>query len=200
MGYLNNKKRLAIFASGSGSNAERICQYFLSHPNIQVSLIFSNNEDAGVFNRLKAFAIPSVHLTNQECSQGDQLTGLMRENKIDFIALAGYLRLIPKALVDAFPQKIINIHPALLPKYGGKGMYGHHVHQAVFVNNEVESGLTIHFVNNNFDEGAHICQVKTDISDANSSNEIAQQVLRLEHQYFPAVIEQVMLNHPIETE
>lgn len=195
MGYLSRKKRLAIFASGSGSNAERICQYFLSHPTIQVSLIFSNNENAGVFERLERFAVPSAHLNNRLSSQGSQLKELMVKYDIDFIVLAGYLRLIPTELVDAFPNKIINIHPALLPDYGGKGMYGHHVHQAVFDNQEKQSGLTIHFVNNNFDEGEHICQIKTDVFNLKSPDEIAKRVLRLEHQYYPAIIEQVILNH-----
>lgn len=195
MGYLSNKKRIAIFASGSGSNAQRICQYFLCHPTIQVSLILSNNENATVFDRLKAFGIPSIHLNNKACNNGDQMVDLMKKHHIDFIALAGFLRLIPTQLVDAFPDRIINIHPALLPNYGGKGMYGHHVHQAVFDNKEAVSGLTIHFVNNHFDEGEHICQIKTDITNVNSPDEIAQRVLRLEHQYYPAIIEQVVLNH-----
>jgi len=166
----------------------------LCHPTIQVSLIFSNNENAGVFDRLKPFAVPSAHLNNRASSHGSQLIALMGKYDIDFIVLAGYLRLIPKELVDAFPNKILNIHPALLPDYGGKGMYGHHVHQAVFNNQEKQSGLTIHFVNNNFDDGEHICQIKTDVIDVKTPDDIAQRVLRLEHQYYPAIIEQVVLN------
>ena len=194
MGYLNNRIRLALFASGSGSNAERICEYFLKHPQVEVALIYSNKNNAGVFKRLKSYGIPYAHLENKESAKGKNLLALMNQNQIDFIALAGYLRLIPKELVEAYPNRIVNIHPALLPQYGGKGMYGHHVHKAVYDAGETYSGLTIHFVNEKFDEGNHICQVKTEIKGLKTADEIAAKVLRLEHQYYAAILEQVALS------
>lgn len=187
-------KKIAIFASGSGSNAERITSYFADSQTISVDLFLSNNPQAGVIERGRRLGIPTVLFDKKTFTQSSKIVDLLQNQQIDYVILAGFLWLIPENLVKAFPDKIINIHPALLPKYGGKGMWGHFVHEAVVANGEKESGITIHFVNDRYDEGKMIFQAKCEILPTDSPEEVAQKVLVLEHKYFPEVIEKVIMN------
>jgi phosphoribosylglycinamide formyltransferase 1 len=186
-------QKLAIFASGGGSNAQKIIEYFENHAEIEVSLVFSNKKNAGVLSIAQNWGIENVVMDRTTFFETTVLLDILAENKVDFIVLAGFLWLIPPYLVDAFDQKMLNVHPALLPKYGGKGMFGHFVHKAVRDARETESGPTFHFVNKNFDEGAIVYQTKTAIESTDSADEIARKVLILEHEFYPKVIEKVML-------
>jgi phosphoribosylglycinamide formyltransferase-1 len=185
-------KNIAIFASGGGSNAEAIIQYFKDHHNIKVSLIISNKKNAYVLERAKNHSIPSIITTRDSFYRSEAILADLKKHKIDLIVLAGFLWLVPEYLIDAYPDRIINIHPALLPKYGGKGMYGHHVHQAVKDNNDPISGITIHLVNKDYDKGRHLLQATTLLSSTDSPEDIAAKVLKLEHRYFPQVIEHIL--------
>ena len=186
-------KKIALFASGSGSNVENIITYF-SNKNSKVEyLILVNNPKAKVIEKVEKRNLPVIIFDR------DDLKGVLVENALrdfapDLIVLAGFLWKFPTHLVQAFPNKIINIHPALLPKYGGKGMYGQHVHQAVFENKEEYSGITIHFVNEFYDEGAPIFQKEVFVGDCANGEEIGQRVLTLEHENFPVVIEELLKN------
>jgi phosphoribosylglycinamide formyltransferase 1 len=187
------KKKLAIFASGSGSNAQKIIEYFEKHAEIEVALIFSNKKDAGVLAIAQKWGIDTVVMDRKTFFETTILLDVLAENQVDFIALAGFLWLVPPYLVEAFEGKMLNVHPALLPKYGGKGMFGHFVHEAVRDAREAESGPTFHFVNKNFDEGAIIFQAKTTLESTDTAEEIARKVLVLEHEFYPKVIEKVIL-------
>jgi len=186
------KKNLAIFASGSGSNAENIARYFQNNENISVSLVLSNKADAFVLERAKNLNIPTVVFSKKEMEETDKILEILKEYEIDFIVLAGFLLKIPAYLVEKFPNRIINIHPALLPKYGGKGMYGRFVHEAVVAQKETESGITIHFVNEHYDEGAIIFQAKCAVSPTDTPDDVARKIHELEYEYFPKIIEQVI--------
>ncbi len=190
--FVMTKKRIAIFASGSGSNAEKIAEYFKNHPTIEVSLILSNNPQAGVIARARKFQIPVVLFDRKTFYETNKITELLQNQYIDLIVLAGFMMLIPEEMVKAFPQKMVNIHPALLPKYGGKGMYGHFVHEAVVAAHETESGITIHFVNEHYDEGAIIFQASCPVVSADTPEDVAQKVQVLEHKHYPAVIEKTL--------
>jgi phosphoribosylglycinamide formyltransferase 1 len=183
------KIKIAIFASGGGSNAEKIIQYFKEHPYIEIGIVVSNKIDAGVLRIAAANNINSLIITKSSFSKTDEVVAILNSLCIDFVALAGFLWLVPKHFIDAFPNKILNIHPSLLPKYGGKGMYGHFVHEAVKRNNDNESGMTIHVVNEKFDDGNIIFQASCTIKDDMDANEIASEVLKLEHKHYPQVIE-----------
>ncbi|MDR0546990.1 MAG: phosphoribosylglycinamide formyltransferase [Dysgonamonadaceae bacterium] len=187
---MKNKQvvRLALFASGSGTNAENIVRYFEKSDCVAVSLILSNKTDAYVHERAKKLDIPSFTFPKLGFENGEVLK-LLKENAIDFIILAGFLLKIPGNLLQAYPNKILNIHPALLPKYGGKGMYGSHVHEAVVANRETESGITIHYVNENYDEGAVIFQARCAVLPSDSAEDVAAKVHELEYRWFPEVIE-----------
>ena len=185
-------KRIAIFASGSGSNAEIIARYFSENPKIEVSLVVSNKRKAFVLERAKGFNIPIMIIDREMFYHSDEVVNRLLQLNIDIIVLAGFLWLVPLSLIKAFPQKIINIHPALLPEYGGKGMYGMNVHKAVLENKETETGMTVHFVSEKYDEGGIIFQSSCDISDASTPEEIATEVLKLEHKYYPIVIESLL--------
>ncbi len=182
-------KNIAIFASGTGSNATKIVDHFNQHPSINVALIISNKKTAKVLDMAKSKAIPTLLINRTSFYQTENLLTDLTNHQIDFIALAGFLWLIPPYLVKAFPNKMVNIHPALLPKYGGKGMYGQHVHQAVRENNELESGITLHYVNEQYDEGSIIFQATCPVLITDSAKDIAQNVLALEHYYFPRILE-----------
>ena len=184
--------RIAILASGSGSNAENIFNYFSQREDIQISLIISNREEAYVHQRAKRLGVPSLFMSKPELSDTDSVLSVFRKYKIDFVVLAGYLLRIPDGLIKAYPNRIINIHPALLPKFGGKGMYGEKVHLAVVEAGERESGITIHYVNENYDEGNVIFQVKCPVLESDSPDEVALKVHELEYKYFPSVIDQVI--------
>ncbi len=184
--------RIAILASGGGSNADKIAQYFKDHSTIEVGLILTNRSKAGVIEVAKRHHIDCYYITNAQYQDQAHMLDLL--NECDLIVLAGFLKLIPSFLIEAFPNKIVNIHPALLPKYGGKGMYGMHVHHAVFEAGDMVSGPTIHYVNERYDEGAIIAQFSTDISACTSPEEVANEVLKLEHKHYAEVIEQVILS------
>lgn len=179
-------KKIIILASGGGTNAENIVRYFQKSPLISVHSILCNRKDAGVFQRAKALNTPCHWF---DASSQDFLINYCAANTPDLIILAGYLKMIPPTLIANFPDKIINIHPALLPKYGGKGMYGMHVHTSVKRANETETGITIHFVNEHYDEGAIIFQAKVALLPDDSPAEIAAKVQSLEYKYFPEIIE-----------
>lgn len=184
---------LAIFASGSGSNAENIANYFSRHSEISVSIIISNKKEAYVHERARKLGIPSATFTKKEFEEGVAVVSLLKECRIDWIILAGFLLKVPQNLLDAFPHKIINIHPALLPRFGGKGMYGSYVHEAVVAAGEKESGITIHYVNENYDEGAIIFQATCEVLPGDSPDDVASKVHALEYEHFPRVIEETIL-------
>ena len=183
--------KIAIFASGSGSNAENIANYFKDNPVAEVVLIFTNKADAYVLERAKKLAVESVVFSSEQLKSGE-LVDLLKDKGIDFIVLAGFLLKIPENLIAAFPNKIINIHPALLPKYGGKGMYGDAVHKAVVANKDKESGITIHYVNEHYDEGAIIFQAKCTVIETDTYEDVAHKIHQLEYEHFPKVIERVL--------
>lgn len=186
------KKRIAIFASGSGSNAQKIMEHFKKSDEAEVSIILTNNPDAYVLQRADNFEIPSHIFDKAEFRNTGNIVDILKNLQIDLIVLAGFLWLIPKNLLEAFPNKIINIHPALLPKYGGKGMYGDKVHTAILENGETESGITIHFVNDKFDEGEIIHQSKFKIEPNDDLEMVKFKGQQLEHQHFPKVVENLL--------
>lgn len=186
------KKRIAIFASGSGSNAQKIMEHFKKHNDAEVAIVLTNNPDAFVLQRADNFEIPTHIFNRQEFYNTDAVVNLLKNLQVDIIVLAGFLWLIPENLLKAFPNKIINIHPALLPKYGGKGMYGDKVHQSVLDNKEDESGITIHFVNEHFDEGEIIHQSRFKIEKGDDLKMIKFKGQQLEHLHYPKVVEQLL--------
>ena len=183
----------AIFASGEGTNAENIMQYFTNDPRIKIKLVFTNKAEAGVIARAEKHK-KNVQIFSKDSLENKtgQIIEFLRAEKIDLIILAGFLLKIPEALVKAFPDRIINIHPALLPKYGGKGMYGMNVHKAVIENKETESGITIHFVNEEYDKGELLLQKKCRVEPNDSPETLAQKIRELEHEYFPKAIEKLL--------
>lgn len=181
---------LAIFASGAGSNAKKILEYFSNNTGIEVVKIVSNNPDAYVLEIAKQFNIDSI-IISKSVLKSDDFIKMLNDHKIDLIVLAGFLLKIPKELIVGFHGEIINIHPALLPKYGGKGMYGMYVHQAVKDANETETGITIHYVNENYDEGKVILQEHVNIQNNDTIDTIANKVHQLEYQYFAPTIEKI---------
>ncbi|MBW6483218.1 MAG: phosphoribosylglycinamide formyltransferase [Vicingaceae bacterium] len=184
-------KNIAIFASGSGSNAENIFNYFKDKASADVVLMLTNNVNAFVLERAKKLGVESVVFSSAQLKT-DELVNLLKDKGIDFIVLAGFLLKIPENLIAAFPNRIINIHPALLPKYGGKGMYGDAVHKAVVANKEKESGITIHYVNEHYDEGTIVFQAKCPISETNTYEDVAHKIHQLEYEHFPSVIERIL--------
>ena len=185
-------KKIVIFASGQGSNAQNIILHFNKKGFANVIAIFTNNSSAKVLDIAKNNAIETLIFNKTELSEGFVLNKL-KEIKPDLIVLAGFLWKFPESIIDFYPNKIINIHPALLPKYGGKGMYGMNVHRAVLENRETETGITIHYVNKNYDEGEYIFQKSTNIEDCRSADEIATEVLKLEHEYLPKTVEKLLI-------
>lgn len=189
--------KIAIFASGSGSNAENIIKYFANNEGVNIKLIVSNKEDAYVHQRAKNLGIESVTYSASDFYHTDKVLECLLQKEIDFIVLAGFLLKIPENLLRAYPNKIINIHPALLPKFGGKGMYGDNVHKAVVESGETESGITIHYVNENYDEGTIIFQAKCPVSATDSYKDVAKKVHALEYIYFPVIIDKLLNKHQI---
>ena len=187
------KKNIAIFASGSGSNAENIIRYFQENDSIQVSLVLSNKSDAYVLERAHRLKVTSNVCPKEEWVAGDEILAILQEYRIDFIVLAGFLIRVPDLLLHAYPNKIINIHPALLPKFGGKGMYGDRVHEAVVAAGEKESGITIHYINEHYDEGDTIFQATCPVLPGDTYKEVAEKVHALEYRYFPLIIEDVVI-------
>ncbi len=187
-------EQIAILASGKGSNADRLCIHFKHHPSVRIRLIACDREMAGVYDIARAHKVPAIHLSPEIRNHPDVFLQLLKDHGITFIVLAGYLRLIPAAIVQAYPNKIINLHPALLPKFGGKGMHGMHVHEAVHAARETETGITIHYVNEHYDEGAVIAQFKVAIDDKDSPQSIAAKIAKLEAEYFPEIVENTILS------
>ncbi len=183
---------IAIFASGSGSNAENISNYFKDKEGASVRLIISNKADAFVHKRAEVLGIKSVTFSKDDFEKTDLVLDCLRENQIDVIVLAGFLLKVPQNLIDAYPQRIVNIHPALLPKFGGKGMYGDNVHKAVVAARESESGITIHYINENYDEGDIIFQAKCEVLSDDTFQDVAEKVHQLEYFHFPPVINSVI--------
>ena len=183
------KKRIAIFASGSGSNAQKIMEHFKRNADAEVVLILTNNPQAYVLQRADNFEIPSHIFTRHEFYETDDVISLLKNLQVDIIVLAGFLWLVPPTLLNAFPNKIINLHPALLPKFGGKGMYGDNVHKAILAAGEEESGITIHFASAEFDEGEIIHQSRFKIEPGDNLEMLKFKGQQLEHQHFPKVIE-----------
>ncbi|MBN4081728.1 phosphoribosylglycinamide formyltransferase [bacterium AH-315-C07] len=185
-------KKIAIIASGSGSNAQKIMEYFADHVDIEVSIVLTNNAEAFVVQRADNFEIPSIVFNKKDLYESDVIIDRLKKIGIDLVVLAGFLWLVPDNIIDAFPDRLINIHPALLPKFGGKGMYGMNVHKAVISQGETESGISIHYVNQNYDEGKVIYQSKFQIKENDTAETIAFKVQQLEHANYPKIIERVL--------
>ncbi len=180
-------------ASGSGSNAQRLMEYFEHHSTIRVAALFSNNPNAYALKRAETFNVPALLFTRDEFVNTDKVLQQLRQFKPDLIVLAGFLWLVPQHIVQAFPNKIVNIHPALLPSYGGKGMHGIHVHTAVVQAKEPESGISIHFVNEEYDKGDLVRQFRCPVLPHDTPEELAARVLQLEHEHLPKVVEELLL-------
>lgn len=185
-----NKARIAIFASGSGTNAEAIFNYFKNHSSIEIVLLLSNNPDAYALVRAKKYGVETKIFNRTQFRESEIVLNWLNEAKITHVVLAGFLWLIPEYLVRVFPDRIVNIHPALLPKYGGKGMYGMKVHEAVKTAHETVTGITIHKVNERYDDGQILFQATCEVSPLDTADQIADKVHRLEHSHYPRVIEQ----------
>lgn len=185
-------KNIAILASGSGTNAENIIKYFANHPFIHVALVLSNNAKAGVHERAARLGVPSFSFSREAFNDGTEVLKKLVEYRIDFIVLAGFMNMIPASFLNTYPNRIINIHPALLPKHGGKGMYGMHVHNAVVAEGDTESGITIHYINEHYDEGEVIFQATCPVLPSDTPEDVAGKVHALEYEHFPRVIEELL--------
>jgi phosphoribosylglycinamide formyltransferase-1 len=191
------KKRIAIFASGSGSNAQKLMEYFKESTEAEIALVLSNNPDAFVIQRADNFEIPSHIFDRNEFYHTDKVLDLLNDLDIDLIVLAGFLWLIPENLIKKYSGRIINIHPAILPKFGGKGMYGDHVHHAVMQAKETEGGITIHYVNEKYDEGEYIYQAKYKIEPNDNLEMIKFKGQQLEHLHYPRIVESIIKKLPV---
>lgn len=188
---------LAIFASGNGSNAQQICEYFAHHPLVDVACIIYNRKDAFVANRAKAIGVEAFYFSNVQITQSSDLEVFLSQRGVTFIVLAGFLSLIPARLLDLFPHAVVNIHPSLLPLHGGKGMFGMRVHQAVIEAGELQSGISIHLVNQHYDDGSILFQAKCSVSSTDTPESLAEKIHLLEKQFFPPVIESFILGTPM---
>ena len=187
-------KKIALFASGDGSNVQRITEYFRNNQEVEITLLLTNNPKAGVLKRAATLGLNSLIFSREEMYQSSKIINILKSQEVNLIVLAGFLWLFPEYLITAFPNKIINLHPALLPKYGGKGMYGHHVHEAVIKNKETKSGITIHYVNNRYDEGQIIFQSSFKLADDETPESLAKKIHLQEYEHFPKVIEGLPVN------
>lgn len=192
--FIHQMKRIVIFASGSGTNTENIIQYFNSTGTAEVTMILANKKDAKVLDRANSHKISALYFNRTVFYKTKHIQNLLLSAKPDLIILAGFLWKMPENIIHMFPNKIINIHPALLPKYGGKGMFGMHVHDSIIKNKETETGITIHYVNEHYDEGNIIFQAKTEISSLDSAQDVAKKVHTLEYDHFPKIIEKLLLD------
>lgn len=190
-------KNIAIFASGSGTNAQRIVEFFNSNPEIKITRIYCNKPDAYVLTRASSLKIPSLVFNRKDFYHSDKILNQLTNDKTDLIVLAGFLWLVPELVLTSFGKRIINIHPALLPKYGGKGMYGHHVHQAVINSGDTVSGITIHYVNEKYDEGDIIFQAKCSIDKSDTPESLAAKIHELEYIHFPVIVQKVIEALPL---
>lgn len=185
-------KKIAILASGSGSNAENIANYFKGSDYAEVSFIIANNPDAYVIERAKRLCIEYAVVTKAQFMEADNIIDMLKERDIDFVVLAGFLLLVPAKLIQAYPGRIVNIHPALLPKHGGKGMYGDRVHKAVVESGDTESGITIHLIDEQYDKGTTFFQAKCPVLPTDTPDDVATKVHALEYEHFPHVIEEIL--------
>lgn len=185
-------KNIAIFASGNGSNAEKIILHFKKRTDNRVTLVLSNNNEAKVIERAKNLGVETVTFSRNQFYNTTKILEILNQHKIDFIVLAGFLWLMPGYLLQNFPKRIINIHPALLPKYGGKGMYGSKVHESVIKSGDTESGITIHYVNEFYDDGQIIFQARCPVDPFDTIDSLANKIHALEHKYFPVLVDQVL--------
>ena len=188
-------KRIVIFASGSGTNAENLIRFFQDNDNVEVIQVLSNNPHAKVLDRAKNLNISALSFNRIAFSKSNHILNILKSHNPDLIILAGFLWKFPEFILNEFPKKVINVHPALLPKFGGKGMYGMHVHNAVVANKESQSGITIHFVNENYDEGAVIFQAKFDMLSTDSAKDVAAKVHLLEMEHFPKVVNSLLFQN-----
>lgn len=188
------QKRVAIFVSGTGTNCENIIRYFAGSEVVNIALVVSNKSDAPALEKARRLGVPTEVVSKSQLSDNSFMLPLLRERDIHFIVLAGFLLMIPDYLIAAYPRRIINLHPSLLPKFGGKGMYGHRVHEAVKAAGETETGMTVHYVTGECDGGEIIAQYKTAISPENTPEDIAAKENLLEMRYYPLVIKQVLQN------
>lgn len=185
-------KRIVIFASGSGSNAENLIKFFQNNDHASVIQVLTNNPHAKVLDRCKRLGVSAFSFNKTAFTETEDVLNLLKVNNPDLIILAGFLWKFPENILHHFPNKVINVHPALLPKFGGKGMYGIHVHQAVIENNEAESGITIHYVNENYDEGATIFQAKCEVLKTDTAEDVGAKIHALEMEHFPKVVEKLL--------
>jgi phosphoribosylglycinamide formyltransferase-1 len=190
---MHNKSKIAIFASGSGTNASNLIDYFSNAETAIVSLVLTNKPDAPVIRRANDRMTEVIVFDRTQLYGGEEIHGMLLERGVDFIVLAGFLWLVPGSLIDLYRGRIVNIHPALLPAYGGKGMYGNNVHRAVIENGERESGITIHYVNEKYDEGDILFQAKCEVKGDDTVDSLAARIHQLEHRYYPAVVERLLL-------
>lgn len=193
-------RNIAIFASGNGTNAENIIKYFSGNKDIKVKIVMANKTDAFVLERAHRLGIPTLYINREQWADATHILTLLHEQQIDFIVLAGFLARIPDALLHAYPNRIVNIHPSLLPKFGGKGMYGNKVHEAVVAAGETESGITIHYLNEHYDEGQIIAQYRCPVMPDDTPQDVATRVHALEYEYYPKVIEQLLIALPATDE
>ena len=185
-------KNIAIFASGNGTNAEQMVLHFVHHPKARVALILTNRSTAFVLERAKRLEVPAYCFSKEQWAEGTEVVELLRRHEIDFVVLAGFLARVPDCVLRCFPQRMVNIHPSLLPKFGGKGMYGDRVHQAVLDAGEKESGITIHYTNEHYDEGAIICQHRCPVLPDDTFDTLAARVHQLEYAHYPEVVDQLV--------
>ena len=185
-------KNIAILASGNGTNAENIIRYFRNSGTVNVGLVLSNRKTAFVLERARSLNVPFAYMEKAEWTDGEAVLSLLKDKHIDFVVLAGFLARVPDCILHAYPNKIINIHPSLLPKFGGKGMYGDRVHQAVVAAGETETGITIHYLNEHFDEGETIVQYKCPVLPQDTAEDVAKKVHALEYEYYPQVIARLL--------
>ncbi|MFO7933287.1 MAG: phosphoribosylglycinamide formyltransferase [Bacteroidales bacterium] len=185
-------KRIAIFASGSGTNAENLIRYFRTSPSGRVSLVLSNKPDARVIERARSLDVQTMVFNREQLYETGEVLKALKDNGIDFIVLAGFLWLIPHSVLEAYDGRIVNIHPALLPRYGGKGMYGRRVHEAVIASGDRESGISIHYVNPRYDEGDIIFQARCPVEPEDTPETLAEKIHALEYEHYPRVVEQLL--------
>lgn len=189
---MSNPIRLAILGSGNGTNAQQISEYFAGRPDVEVACIIYNKRDAYIAERAKKLGIESHYFSRADFYDNGAVLDYLRDKKIDWVILAGFLWLVPEAMLDAYPNRIINIHPALLPNYGGKGMYGHHVHEAVVAAGEHESGITIHIVDRHYDRGTTLFQARCTVTPDDTADTLAAKIHLLEKEHFPRVIDETI--------
>ena len=185
-------KRVVIFASGNGSNAENLIKFFHNSDSASVIQVLTNNPHAKVLDRCKKLDVSALSFNRVAFSKSEDVLNILKVSRPDLIVLAGFLWKFPQFILNKFENKVINIHPALLPKYGGKGMYGMHVHEAVVANDETETGITIHYVNENYDEGAVIFQAKCSVLPTDSAEDVANKIHLLEMEHFPKVVDKLL--------